>query len=447
MISLQQRLNRGLILILCVVLFIQWLVTDKMITAVVEKQIVIHLTHDSDSILTTIKPNGNKQLYVDSLHLEEVYNQAFSGQYYVLLIDKKLYYSKSLQNIPLKIKHLSVGETMLYHLDDGPKHQSLLVLERSLNLWGHPVSISVAEDLTNVHNDIFHIRLIYLSLCLIILFVSIILQALNIKQGLQPLNLIQKQLIDIGSGKKQQLTVNKAPKEIKPLVIEVNRLLFLVVRRLEQSRTAIGNLAHALKTPLAVLFRIAENPIFTEYPELQQQLLTQTSAIHRYIERELKRARISGGQQTTTVFNLYEELTALINLLKNIYAEKTLQIELNTPNELVNFDREDLLELIGNLLDNACKWAKKRILVEISFAENLVVMIADDGSGCEKADIPLLTQRGLRLDELVKGHGLGLAIVSDIVEFYGGSLDFRRSAELGGFLVRVILPLGKKDQK
>ena len=237
----------------------------------------------------------------------------------------------------------------------------------------------------------------------------------------------------------------KVPKEIKPLVIEVNRLLLLVVRRLEQSRTAIGNLAHALKTPLAMLFRIAENPIFAQHPQLQQQLLAQTGAIHRHIERELKRARISGTQQTTTVFNPHQELTALIHLLKNIYAEKTLQIELNVPDELVNFDREDLLELIGNLLDNACKWAKERVLVEISFAGNLVVAIADDGPGCQEADIPLLSQRGLRLDELVSGHGLGLAIVREIVELYGGSLDISRSPRLGGLLVTVILPLPQRD--
>ncbi|MEA5508268.1 sensor histidine kinase [Crocosphaera sp. UHCC 0190] len=445
MMSLQQRLNRGLILILCVVLFLQWLASDLVISAVVEKQMTTRLTHDGDSLIDTLIPNSKNQLLFNSFHVGSVYEQAFSGHYYVIVIDKNLYYSKSLQNIPLKVKHLDAGEKNLYHLKDGPKHQPLLVLGRNFNRLGHQVSISIAEDLTNIHHDISDIRLAYLGLCLIILLLSIVLQTINVKQSLQPLKIIQKQLIDVTNGKEQQITVKKVPKEIKPLVIEINRLLLLVVRRLQQSRTAIGNLAHALKTPLAMLFRIAENPIFIEHPELQEQLLTQTSAIHRYIERELKRARISGGQQTITVFNPHQELTALIHLLKKIYAEKNLQIELKSPNELVNFDREDLLELIGNLLDNAFKWAQQRILVEISFTDNLVVAIADDGPGCKEADISLLPQRGLRLDELIKGHGLGLTIVHDIVEFYGGSLDFSRSPQLGGFLVTVILPLAQKN--
>jgi signal transduction histidine kinase len=302
MMSLQQRLNRGLTLILCGVLFFQWLATEIVINAVVEKQMTIHLTHDGDSLFASLIPNSNNQLQFDSSHIEAVYDQAFSGHYYVVQINKNFYYSKSLQNQPLRVKLLDVGQTSLYHLKGGLNHQPLLVLGRSFNRLGHQVSISVAEDLTDIHNDISHIRLVYLGLSLIILLLSIALQTFNVKQALQPLNAIQKQLMDIANGKEEQITVQKVPKEIKPLVIEVNRLLLLVVRLLQQSRTATGNLAHALKTPLAVLFRIAENPIFTEHPELQQQLLAQTSAIHRYIERELKRARIAGVQQTATIF-------------------------------------------------------------------------------------------------------------------------------------------------
>jgi signal transduction histidine kinase len=448
MISLQQRLNRGLTLILCVVLFVNWLAADVMITAVVEQQMTTRLTHDGDSLIDTLLLNSNNnQLYFDSFHVGSVYGEAFSGHYYVVQIDDNLYYSKSLQNKSLPVKNLDVGETILYRLHEGPTHQPLLVLGRSFNRLGHQINISIAEDLTHIYHNIFEIRLTYLVLSVTILLFSIVWQSLDVKQALKPLNVIEKQLIDVANGKEQIITVQKVPKEIKPLVMEINRLLLLVVRRLEQSRTAIGNLAHALKTPLAVLFRVAENPIFEDHPELQQQLVAQTTAIHRYIERELKRARISDIGQTTTLFNPHQELTALICLLKNIYVEKNLQIKLSAPNELVNFDREDFLELIGNLLDNACKWAKQDISVEISFGNNLLVAIADDGPGCKDADIALLPERGLRLDESVKGHGLGLTIINDLVAFYGGSLNLGRSLQLGGFLATVILPLRKGEQK
>jgi len=214
-----------------------------------------------------------------------------------------------------------------------------------------------------------------------------------------------------------------------------------VVRRLQQSRTAIGNLAHALKPSLALLFRVAEHPAFNDYPELRQQLQTQTDSIHRAIERELKRARIAGNQQASIAFNPAAELTTLAQLLQTIYADKQLEINVSAPDVPVHFDREDMLGMIGNLLDNACKWATHTINVEISFAQTLTISVADDGPGCDGLDAQLVTQRGLRLDESIPGHGLGLAIVQDIAEFYEGELQISRSQALGGFLATVRLPL------
>jgi len=210
---------------------------------------------------------------------------------------------------------------------------------------------------------------------------------------------------------------------------------------LQQSRTAIGNLAHALKPSLALLFRVAEHPAYDQYPELRQQLQTQTDSIHRAIERELKRARIAGNPQASVAFNPSEELTTLARLLKTIYADKQLRINVSAPNTPVHFDREDMLGMIGNLLDNACKWARHTINVDITFAQTLTISVADDGPGCEELDVQSLTQRGLRLDESIPGHGLGLAIVQDIAEFYDGELQINRSPALGGFLATVRLPL------
>jgi signal transduction histidine kinase len=224
------------------------------------------------------------------------------------------------------------------------------------------------------------------------------------------------------------------------LVAEVNRLLVLVERRLHQSRTAIGNLAHALKTPLAMLFRLAENSQLDDHQELRNQLQQQTQAIHERIERELKRARISGNLQTASVFNPRQELTALVMLLQNVYAEKNLMIHVNAPDQLINFDREDMLELTGNLLDNACKWADKQVVVTVEQGPGIIISVEDDGPSCSLQDMQQLSKRGLRLDEAVQGHGLGLAIVRDIAVFYGGTLEIMRSAQLGGLQVSVQFP-------
>ncbi len=355
-------------------------------------------------------------------------------------VDGKASASASLQNQPLTLSPVGPNQAMLYHLDNGPQQQPLLVLGQGFVKFGHKIVISVAEDLSAVDHDITSIRFAYFNLTLLILGCAIALQRYDVKRALQPLTDVGRELEFITTGHQQQITVD-VPTEVKPLVKEVNRLLALVVRRLQQSRTAIGNLAHAIKPPLAMLFRVAEHPVFNDHPELQQQLHLQTDTIHRSIERELKRARIAGNSQASMAFNPYAELITLVTLLKTIYAEKQLDITINAPDVLVHFDREDMLEMIGNLLDNACKWAKHAVRVEVAFAHTLTIAVADDGPGCDTLAAQLLTQRGKRLDESIKGHGLGLAIVLDIAELYDGVLQIGRSDRLGGFLATVRLPL------
>jgi signal transduction histidine kinase len=442
MMSLRRRLNVGLVAILCVVFVMHWLAADWIIRSVAEKQMATRLREDGESIFETMSFDSNGQLNLKSIYAGSVYNHLVSGHYYSIQIDKQRYYSPSLRQRPLTIKTPlpDPGQLQLYHQNKGPEQQPILVLVQVLEKYGHLVTITTAEELSSVDHDITSIRVAYFGLSLTVLFCAIALQSIDVKRSLWPLAKVRRELEDITSGHQQQITA-EVPFEIKPLVTEINHLLALIVRRHKQSRTAIGNLAHALKPPLAMMFRVAEHPIFKEYPELRQQLQTQTDVIHLCIERELKRARIAGNQQANMSFNPAEELMALSKLLKNIYAEKQLDINVDAPNFLVNFDREDMLEMIGNLLDNACKWAKHEISVEVMFSQKLTVSVADDGPGCDELDAQLLTQRGLRLDESSQGHGLGLAIVLDIVKCYEGVLNIGRSEALGGFLATVRLPL------
>ncbi len=440
MMSLRNRLNRGLAAILCVIFVIHWFAADWVIRAVAEKQMATRLMEDAVSLMDTFKLDANGELTFDAYHIGSVYSHPFSGHYYVVQIDVQLHYSPSLQDQTLAVPPLLPGQSKLYHLNNGPHQQPLLTLAQGLEKLGHRVAISISEDLSSVDHDITSIRLAYFGLTFILLCCAIALQNNGIKRSLRPLAELDQELERITTGQQQQITA-EVPTEIKLLVNEVNHLLKLVVRRLEQSRTAIGNLAHALKPSLALLFRIAEHQAFIDYPDLRQQLQTQADIMHRSIERELKRARIAGSHQASMAFNPHVELVTLVQLLKTIYAEKQLEIKITAPDALINFDREDMLSIIGNLLDNACKWAQHEIHVEINFADTLTISVADDGPGCDKLDAQLLTKRGLRLDESVKGHGLGLAIVLDITEFYDGVLQIGRSPTLGGLLAIAILPL------
>jgi signal transduction histidine kinase len=183
-----------------------------------------------------------------------------------------------------------------------------------------------------------------------------------------------------------------------------------------------------------------------------QQALTQAKnqaeRIRQLTERELKRARMAGLGNTTQRFDPREELPVLIEVLKQAHRKNELEVKLHIADSVKVFgDREDMLELLGNLMDNACKWAKSKVICTISITANITgnsastgIIIEDDGVGKEPDELVGLAKRGIRLDESVEGHGLGLAISKDIVKLYGGTIRFDRSEKLGGFLVEIKLP-------
>ncbi|NNF97068.1 MAG: hypothetical protein HKM94_09095 [Halobacteria archaeon] len=162
--------------------------------------------------------------------------------------------------------------------------------------------------------------------------------------------------------------------------------------------------------------------------------------MQQLIERELRRARIAGEGPTGSHFIAENEIAPLIDTLQSIYHQKRLSIETHFPkNLLIPVDREDALELLGVLMDNACKWANKSVCLTIRTDNKITIIVEDDGSGVSDALVTQLTQRGKRLDESVTGYGLGLSIAQDITEQYHGSLDLGRSEKLGGFCVTATL--------
>ena len=127
-------------------------------------------------------------------------------------------------------------------------------------------------------------------------------------------------------------------------------------------------------------------------------------------------------------------------MLRAIHAEKPLNFKIDAPDQEIPYDRQDMLELLGNLVDNAGKWARSRVAITLRYQGGLAIQVEDDGPGCSATELARLGERGVRLDERKEGHGLGLSIVSDMVEFYGGSLHYGRSATLGGFSAVVTIP-------
>jgi signal transduction histidine kinase len=160
--------------------------------------------------------------------------------------------------------------------------------------------------------------------------------------------------------------------------------------------------------------------------------------MHHIIERELKRARLMGDLRPGRQVDLNVGITELVNTLRQIYAQKNVTITWEIIAEAKFFgDNEDLMEMLGNLLDNACKWSRNRVSLTVIGGDGTSFIIEDDGAGALPYDLEMLTRRGFRADESKPGSGLGLAIVNDMVESYHGTLTFGRSAALGGLRVEV----------
>ena len=439
--TLKRRLAVGLSLILILVFVAQWVALRDAIRAVAERQMVMHLEHDGEGLFASLDVHDGGALILKEIGVEDVYRQHLSGHYYVVFLDGRAKLaSPSLGDRILPAMALPPAGREIREVD-GPAGERVLTVSQGRRLMGHDVSITIGEELDSMNGEIERQSTAALSLILPLLFATVLVQSFTIWRALRPLAGVQSALKKIRHGELAHIDA-EVPGEIQPLVDEVNRLLELMHRRLLQSRTAVGNLAHAIKTPLAVLFRIADDPALPA--EQSDAVITQTATIRDRVERELRRARLVGSGRVGAHVNLHVELQEMVKILAKIYREKGLEISIDAPDQLLPYDREDLLELLGNLADNACKWAARRVSIEVRETRNggIQLRVADDGPGCTPTKAQVIGQRGVRLDETIPGYGLGLAICQDIVDFYGGTMQIGTDAELGGFLVRVRLPKG-----
>ena len=304
-------------------------------------------------------------------------------------------------------------------------------------------SISVSGNATDLRAEIAAFRtsvILTLAVFGIVLIASTFVQ---IKWGLRPLEQVRRALASLRSGEQARLA-GDYPAEIAPLVKELNALLESNQETIERARTHVGNLAHALKTPLSVI----TNEVRTNNSPLADKVCEQADLMRRQISHYLDRARIAARSDVIgAVTEVAPVVARMIHAMNRIYSDKGLTIE-SADIPLVRFkgEQQDLEELVGNLTDNACKWAKSAVIVSVSEAPSrdgedhqLVIRIDDDGPGLTLEQRAAATKRGQRLDETKPGSGLGLSIVSDLVELYGGSFRFSESPG-GGLRAEIVLP-------
>ena len=266
----------------------------------------------------------------------------------------------------------------------------------------------------------------------------LILAALQTVYGLWPLRRVQREVVAIRSGTETRIS-DTFPTEIQPLTDEINQLLAHSEEQAEEARRHAGNLAHALKTPLTVI----TNAATAQSPDLSDTVFREAAVMRRQVDHHLARARAIGRRASAQArARVWDSVNAVQRAVDRLYEDATVDVAGDKKAE-VRVERQDLDEMIGNLVENAAKYGGGRVFVTVETNGNMVdILVEDDGRGIPEQERETIFARGARLDTDKPGTGLGLAIVRDVAEIYGGSIRLEESEDLGGLLARLALPAG-----
>lgn len=318
--------------------------------------------------------------------------------------------------------------------------EPLRVAERDVMLPGSDVRwrFQVAQSREMIDDQIRELRSTLFWSFLALGIGLLILAALQTFYGLWPLRRVQREVVAIRSGSKQRIS-DSFPSEIEPLTEEINQLLAHSEEQAEEARRHAGNLAHALKTPLTVI----NNAATAHAPDLASTVIREAAVMRRQVDHHLARARAIGRRASAQArARVWDSVQAVQRAVDRLYEGVTVDIAGDRSAE-VRVERQDLDEMLGNLVENAAKYGRGRVFITVERRAGAVdVSIEDDGPGISERDRGTLFTRGARLDTNKPGTGLGLAIVRDVAEIYGGRVTLEESEDLGGLLARLTLPTG-----
>ncbi|WP_041748987.1 sensor histidine kinase [Bradyrhizobium cosmicum] len=329
---------------------------------------------------------------------------------------------------------------------DGPEGQNLRMVERPVDLGADgKYLVSVAGDDTEIFDETrsfdYYLGGTFTALGIVLLLTTVF----QVRFGLAPLKRISESIADIRSGRAERLE-GEFPVEIAPLARETNALIDANREIVERARTHVGNLAHAIKTPLSVI--VNEAAAHGADP-FAAKVMEQADVMRSQLAHHLERARIAARVSVVgTVTEVAPAIEALRRTMEKIHRDRGIMVEANAdPSAKFRGERQDLEEMVGNLVDNACKWAASRVFIEVlveatqqaGAGPRLRIIVDDDGRGLSEAERAQVWRRGQRLDESKPGSGLGLSIVTDLAALYGGSLSLS-GAPIGGLRAELVLP-------
>src|SRR5215211_5681918 len=329
---------------------------------------------------------------------------------------------------------------------DGPEGQSLRIVERPVDLGADgKFLVSVAGDATEIFDETrtfdYYLGGTFAALSIVLVLTTIF----QVRFGLAPLKRISESIADIRSGRAERLE-GEFPVEIAPLARETNALIDANREIVERARTHVGNLAHAIKTPLSVIVNEASAHGIDPFAS---KVLEQADVMRDQVAHHLERARIAARVTIVgTVTEVAPAIEALLRTMEKIHRDRGIVIEARADARArFRGERQDIEEMVGNLVDNACKWAASQVFIEALVEQaaepgggpTLRIIVDDDGRGLSDVERVQVARRGQRLDESKPGSGLGLSIVVDLAALYGGSLSLG-SAPTGGLRAELVLP-------
>ncbi len=323
--------------------------------------------------------------------------------------------------------------------DSAQFQESLRIVERDIKLPLSPTvwRFQVAQSREGLDEQINTLRQTIVQSFALLALGLIVLAALQTLYGLWPLRKLQQAVVDMRGGKAQRIALAKLPVEVAPLVDELNGLIAHNETQAEEARRHAGNLAHALKTPLTVVMNAAT----AEAPDLADTVIREASTMRRQVDHHLARARAVGRRgHTHSRAEAWLSLQAVERAVGRLYGHVRIDMD-GDKTAQVHVERQDLDEMLGNLVENAAKYGGGSVFVTVVKEGKFVeFQVEDDGPGIPEAERTRIFDRGVRLDSGKPGTGLGLAIVRDVAEIYGGSVTLDESEDLGGLLARLRLP-------
>jgi signal transduction histidine kinase len=410
---------------------------DRFFTSAITGNFDAQLEYVLNAMIASSEIGPDGEVLFNRPLADQRFLEPYSGLYYQISGQGDPFPSRSLWDRRLRVERHNDIEAHFYESDEFAA-EKLRIIERDVRLPGSPVRwrFQIAQSRDVIDEQIGVIRRTMVRSFGLLGLGLILLAAIQAVYGLWPLRRVRRAIAQIRSGQKSRIE-ERLPREIEPLTEELNALLAHNETQAEEARRHAGNLAHALKTPLTVI----TNAATANADDLGPTVIREATTMRRQVDHHLARARAIGRRSSAHARSpVWPSLEAVERAVSRLHEKVTVDLA-GHKQAVVRVERQDLDEMLGNLIENAAKYGGGRVFVTVKTTPRAVeIEVEDDGKGIPEEERVSIFDRGARLDTGKPGTGLGLAIVRDVAQIYGGAISLEESEDLGGLLARLSLP-------